>query len=526
MNALQRMNPLLRRFGIDPVHYWLLLDLFEKLSDRRELFSQLGRDGATLKKAAWAYYILSGLMVALFLVGGMSLGTYFQVFLSMTAFLLLAILLSETSNSLLNPVEGLVLAHQPIDGATYTAAKLTHLLRILAHLVPGLNLIPALAALTIHGCPWYYPLAHMSAAFAVGVVLALFCCALFGWLIRFLPPARLKSVGFAAEMAPWLVYMTMQFSGGWWRSVHIDRWLPRELAWVAAALGIAAVVLGVRALSGDYLVRVAAIAHGGSARPSRVRRSRLGALVSRWLGGPPARAGFEYLSRMMRRDWQFRRQMVPLIPLTVVLIAGAARSLRNSPFSVKFTGMHLLPHVFGFAFFTMCNVIVFGSDHQGTWLFQLAPGGALRPFARGVWARLFAVAFVPHLLLLPVLAWYWGFGAAGLFLAYSAAAVAVYLGLELRLIEGLPFGKQPEVAQNPYLMPLMLLGSAVVAIAVGAQYFLLFRSVLAVIAATLGLAVTAWFLTVNAIETLETAIRFHLGMLSTESKGLYQEVVA
>jgi hypothetical protein len=29
------------------------------------------------------------------------------------------------------------LAHQPIEGATYTAAKLTHLLRILLHLVPG-----------------------------------------------------------------------------------------------------------------------------------------------------------------------------------------------------------------------------------------------------------------------------------------------------------------------------------------------------------------------------------------------------
>jgi hypothetical protein len=148
-------NKVLKRLGIDPTRYWLLIDLFGQLSERRELFSQLGRDGMTLQKAAWAYYILSGLMVVAFIAAGISLTTYFAVFLAMTTFLLGAMLLAETSNSLVNPVDGLVLAHQPIEGATYTAAKLTHLLRMLLHLVPGLNLIPALAALTLKGCPWY-----------------------------------------------------------------------------------------------------------------------------------------------------------------------------------------------------------------------------------------------------------------------------------------------------------------------------------------------------------------------------------
>ena len=94
------VSGLLRKFGIDPVRYWLLIDLFGQLSERRELFSQLGRDGMTLQKASWAYYLLSGLMVLLFIATGMALAIYFAVFLAMTTFLLLAMLLSETSNSL------------------------------------------------------------------------------------------------------------------------------------------------------------------------------------------------------------------------------------------------------------------------------------------------------------------------------------------------------------------------------------------------------------------------------------------
>jgi hypothetical protein len=521
---------LMERLGIDPVHYWLLMDLFGKLSERRELFSQLGRDGMSLQKASWLYYFLSGLMVLFFLAVRMALTTYFAIFLGLSAFLLFTTLLSETNNSLVNPVEGLMLAHQPINGATYTAAKLTHLLRILVHLVPGLNLIPALAGLLLKGCPWYYPLLHMAAAFAVGLVLALFCCALFGWLIRFVPPARLKAVGFAAEMSSWLFYMCFQFAGRLHVRLHTPHWLPthagplRMLAAVVGAVAVTIVVLSIRALSGDYLVRVAAIAHGGSGAKSRVRRSRLGGLVARLFGGPSARAGFEYLSRMMLRDWQFRRQMIPLIPLAVMPLVAASQSVRVSPFSGKFTAVHAFPHAFGVAFYLICTVIVYGNDHQGAWLFLLAPAGAFRGFARGIYARLLTVILAPHLILLAVLAWYWGIRDAGLFVAYSAAVSAVYLGLELRLIEGIPFSRQPEASNNPFILPMMLLGGGAMGIAVGLQYFLIFHSAAAVLAVTLALCGVAWWVTRSSLEAFEVTIRFRLGMLSTESKGIYTEV--
>lgn len=526
------MSGLLLWFGIDPIRYWLLIDLFGELSDRRELFSQLGTNRMTLQKAAWLYYILSGLMVALFIATKMPLATYSIVFLGMTAFLLLSMLLPETSNSLVNPVEGLVLAHQPIDGGTYTAAKLTHLLRILLHFVPGLNLIPALAALALKGCPWYYPLLHLLAAFLVGLVVALFCCALFGWLIRFVPPARLKAVGFIAEMSPWLAFVLMQFSGEIRKHIHIAYRLPagtetREVLAAAVFLvSASAVIFGIRALSGDYLARVAAIARGGSSGRRGTRPSRLASLVDRWFGGPPARAGFDYVSKMMARDWQFRRQMLQLIPITLMFVIGLREGIRVSPFSGRFTALHILPHVFGFAFYMVCSVMVFGNDHKGTWLFLLAPAGALRGFARGIYARLLTLIVVPHLVLVVVLAWYWGVRDAALFVAYSTAAAAVYLSLELQLIEGIPFSKQPETTQNPYAIPIMLLGGGAIAVAVGLQYFLLFHSHAAVVGATLALALTASLVTRGSLGALETSMRFHLGLLSNETKAIYTEIQA
>jgi hypothetical protein len=520
----------LKRLGIDPKRYWLLMDLFAQLSERREMFSQLGRDGVTLETAAWFYFAMSGLFAIIFVATGRPVANYFWIFQGSTAFLLLSVLFSETGNSLVNPVESLVLAHQPIDGATYTAAKLTHLLRILLYLVPGLNAVPALAGVMLKGAGWFYPLIHLSAAFGVGLLVALLCCAVYGWLIRFVPAPRLKAAGEIAQMLPWVGLLSFQFGGDWLRRMHIPHWLPTQaaprrylaLAFVVAAA--AAVVVGIRSLSVDYLVRVTSIVHGSSSAKARVRRSRRADAVARLFGGPGSRAGFEYVARMIVRDYQFRRQMIPAIAVLVLPLVLVVEGWRITPFSSRFTTLHILPHAFGVVLFMICGILVYGNDHKGVWVFLLAPGGTLGPFARGVYAWLWLhLAVIPHVVLLFVLAWSWGIRDAGLFVAYSLAVVSTYLGLELRLIDGLPFGK-PAENRSPFFMGIMFLGGFVMALAVGLQYFLVFHSRAVVLVTTLGLGSVAYFATRASLLVFEGSIRFHLGHLSTESKGLYLEV--
>jgi len=217
--------------------------------------------------------------------------------------------------------------------------------------------------------------------------------------------------------------------------------------------------------------------------------------------------------------------MAGLTPLTIMLAAGVWEGgIRLSPFSGKFTAAHIFPHAFGVAFFMICSVIVYGNDHQGAWLFLLAPAGAFRGFARGVYARLLMVILAPHLAILVFLARYWGVRDAGLFVAYSAAVSALYLGMELRLIEGMPFSRQPEGTNNPFILPMMMLGGTAMAVAVGLQYFLIFRSPAVVLLVTIALCPVAWLVTRSSLDAFEVAIRFRLGLLSNESKGIYKEV--
>jgi hypothetical protein len=344
-----RASRLLEIGGIDPKRYWLLMDLFDELSERGEMLDQLGRNGVALRSAAWLYFAVSGLLSLLLVTTRTDLAEYSSTFLVFTAFVLLSVLLSETGNSLVNPVEGLVLAHQPINGATYTAAKLTHLARIILYLVPGLNAVPALAGLMLKEARWSFPFLHLLAATAVGTVAALLCCALFGWLIRFIPVRRLKAAGQLAGTLPFIAVPWMSNVQDLLARSHPRRWLPAQAparVGVVVALGSLAltiVVLGIRSLSADYLIRVSSMVRGGSAAGATARKSRMGGIVARFFGGQASRAGFAFVSRMMLRDWQFRRQMVPLLILPLVGLAPLyASSWRADPFSGRFTPIHLL----------------------------------------------------------------------------------------------------------------------------------------------------------------------------------------
>ena len=528
------VSRVLRRLGIDPHRYWLLIDLFGELTDRREMLGHLGRDGVSLKTVAVMYGLFAAVIAALQVLLAVRVWTYFSTFLGITALMLLLVLISETANSLVNPVEGIVLAHQPINGATYTAAKLTHLLLVLGYIVPALNLLPALGGILLPGARWSYPLLHFFSACVLGLVIALSCCAFFGLLIRFVPAARIKTAGQVAEAAPLLLLILVTSnSRSILQAVHIPLALrsnPAMLWSIAIAIGVVStlsVVFGLRALSADYLVRVSAIMR--VAPPAPARHTPLAAAIARLAGGQagaqPARAGFEYVRRMMFRDWQFRRQLIPMIPTAIMSLVAIAGGLRITPFSGRFSAVHFLPHALGALLFVACTALAHGSDYKGSWIFLTVPGSTFRGFVRGVWALLWtATILIPNVMALGFMAWYWGPADALLFIAFSIAIASVYLALELRLVEGVPFGKPVTTSQGMVLLPLMMGGGLVIAIMVAFQHYLLFHFRPLVLVATLLAAAAAWFLTRASLHTFEVSIRYHLGLVSRESTMLYKEV--
>jgi len=421
-----------------------------------------------------------------------------------------------------------VLAHRPIRGATYTAAKLSHLGVLVAKLTLAINGIPALVGLTLPGAGWLYPLRHLGLALAIGLVCALACCALYGAMLRILPPTRIQAVSSVVEGAP-LVLVAV--APPLFRQMRKANWLPQDpqtqqwLMGAAALFAVLAVIFGLRALSTDFLLRVASIVHGGRTRTFHSGLRWSPASLAAWSGGQPARAAFAYMAAQMRRDYQFRRQLLAQIAAIVIPFGGLLANLRQSPFQPDFVPAHGLPHICGFALFLVCSALPYGNQPKAAWIFQLAPRHAWPRFAQGVHTMLWTwLVALPHTLELAVALYYWPVADALLFTGYSLALASLYLAATLLIIDYVPFTRPMQPERGAMLLPAMLVGGVFVAIAVTLQYFLIFRARLAVPAATLVIAAAAWIGTRSALRRLAVDMQFGIAQDTGEVTAMYTEV--
>jgi hypothetical protein len=214
-----------------------------------------------------------------------------------------------------------------------------------------------------------------------------------------------------------------------------------------------------------------------------------------------------------------------LLPALFGLAWAVASGWRTDPFSGRFTYIHLFPHILGLLLLFVCVVLPYGNDHKGAWIFLLVPSQTFDGFARGICTALWVeVIVIPNLILFPLLIWRWGIWHAGLFVAYSIAVASTYLALELRLIEGIPFCKQPDASRGATLLPMMMVAGIAMGIAVGLQHFLVFHSPALVAIATTALGIAAYFVTRASVGALAVSIRYHLGVASAEIGTLYKEI--
>lgn len=520
---------LLERRGVDPRQYWVLVDLFETLGARQELVGLGNYDSVRALAILW--FILSALIGVVMAATGAAAEAYLLVFLALTVLQLSVVLVAEVAESLVNPVDGLILAHQPVSGTTWWAAKLTHLVRVVVYVVTGMNAAPALIGVLLSHPGAYsrlaYPLAHFLIVLATGLVVGLLCCSLFGWLVRFVPVRRLKAAAAVAQAVPLLLVFGFRYLvdlaaelearaasvelPAAWRAAGeaLPGGFPALAAAAAAAVATLALVFGLRALSRDHLIRASSLMRtGAGTRRRRRRRLPIARWVGRIAGGQAARAGYEYVRSLLVRDWHFWRSMAMQAPgLVVVLVVLLVTGRDPSPFAPGFAFAHFLPHLLGMLGLVVCLFLAYGNGHKGVWSLAVVPDDRFGPFARGVHAALWVrVVLLPSAFWLIVLAWSWGIRDAALFIAYCIAVASFYLGLGLRMIAGVPFGRQMEPTRNALSMGAMLVLFMAVAVAVGIQY-VLFRWVAAVVGVTIAVAVGAGLLTSITLEDFATRMR-------------------
>ena len=538
---------LLESCDIEPRRFWLLVDLFHTLGSRGEV-ARMGNQDYSLRFLVIFWFFLAGLIGLAMVFTGTDPEWYLLVFLGITVFNLSILLVPEAAENLVNPVEGLILAHQPVNGVTWSAAKLTHLVKAVVYVVAGVNGVPSLIGLFLphgDGIGWLvYPLAHLLIALGVGMVFALLCCSLFGWLIRFVPVRRLKAAAGLVQVVPMLFLFGFQVLIPLWKdlvdwagSVELfQRWLaagdslpgglPMLLGVAGGAVGLVVILRGLRALTADHLIRVSGLMHSGT-RVRRFKRkgSGVGSWVARFAGGQATRAGFEYLRCLMLRDWQFLREAATRLPFLILffslLLAGAGL---NSPFGPGFAPVHLLPHVLGLAIFLISQFLAYGNDFKAVAWFFTTPDSSFRPFAAGIHAALWILlAAVPNLLALPVFVWFWPVRDAALFVVFSMAAASFYLAVGLRFIAGVPFGKKALPSASVVGFGLMMVFFMAAGVAVGIQY-LLFRSTVTVALVTLIVGAGARILTPAVLDDFAVRIRLQLRQAASGSVLLYKEV--
>ena len=538
---------LLQRCGIEPRRYWVLVDLFNTLGARLEV---AGMDYGAMHAGMIVWFVLSSLISFVMFAAGSTPGIYLVVFLAITVFQVSIVLVAEVSESLVNPVAGLILAHQPVNGATWSGAKLTHLIVVVVYIVTGINGVPALVGVLLPHTDRFvrlvYPPAHFLLALGAGLVVALLCCSLFGWLVRFVPVRRLKAAAalmqtvpilcmygyfFLPELAAQLVRRagSIALPAGWLAAGEaVPGGFLALLGATGAAVAIGAVVFGLRALSADHLIRVSGLMQSPTGmRRRRRRRLQVGQGIARVAGGQAGRAGYEYLRCMLVRDWQFRRNMAMLAaPLIIWFILLLVVGREVSPFDAGFAAAYFLPHLFGMTVVFTCRLLPYGNDYKGIWSFGVVPDSSFRPFVRGIHAALWLMLIVlPNIFWLLVLAWSWGVTDAVFFIAHSTAVASLYLGLGLRLVNGVPFGKQtPSAAGSPTTGLWLLLYPVVLAVAIGIQY-LLFRSVAAVVISTVVVGVGTYFLTRAGLVRFASRMRSSLSPAASGSmfRHVYEE---
>ena len=539
--------------GINPHQYRLLLDLFALLGERMEFM------GLTfgLNRAVGWYFAMS-VFFALVAFVGISLPGYLFLMIAYTLIFVLYLLLTDAANSIMNPDEASVLAHQPIRGATYVAAKVTHLLVLVAVIVPALNLLPALAGLYIKGARWFYPCTHLLAAYLAGLFVAFLVCSIYGWLFIIISPRKLKNAVLGLQLAAFPVMaifnaLAMQGEQGMQRllpRVLGSSWMPWRWfvalgllghakypsfsTWEATAaflITLAFIGFGLRAFRTDYLIKVSAMVQGSAV--SKKRRARIPLfypLVRRLVGAPSGYGAFSFINVMLRRDWNIRKQALPVIGMFVLYpLILSVSSIRHSPvisgdWSIQsFSPMHTLPHMLGIGLVILCPLISYTAEPLGAAMFVPLPIGRLRPFVRGMYLSLCLPIGVIHLLLLGPCIWIWGLAWGTLFIGFSAVLVAFYLSLALLLVDGFPFATAFRPSAGAEFPVILLLGMIPVGIFAVIQW-IIFHKALLVLVAVIVLAFLSLVTTHFRLGNLEKKVHAQLKLLGIGSPAMFKEV--
>jgi hypothetical protein len=470
-----------RAFGADPVQ-WRALVQASLRSDVRHLRGIVGRSstsGVTSVAGALFSQLIYGGLCALFIV------TMPDVFLSSTVYIVLLAstlglaLLVDFTGIVLSPDDHAILAHRPVDGRTFFAARLTSVVVYMWLLTAPFAVLPTLAYATRSNGSIAAAIASLAAAFTTATLVPVVAIVLFVSLMALIPPDRLqRGLGYLQFTLSFL------FVGGFFLYSRSLRQLGQLqitktplaylnpatwlVAWIELAdgrgTGLDAMAAVLPVVAGAVLILVArgrlslAYAEQLGARVTERRTAGQGHLPLQTLIAGPAHHAVSMLARaQFRVDQKFRLGVLGILPLTVIyLLAGFADTdgttvLGREPVLVYYAVL-FFPAM-------LRQFLVHSEAWRASWIFHAAP----MPFDElvvGLKNTVVARFLIPYLaVVLLLLQWFvprpWlELAVHGLVLGLLSHAVLV---LDLWLNPALPFSQPTRQGARSFALLLLML---------------------------------------------------------------------
>lgn len=386
-----------RLFGADPVQ-WRALVRVSLLSDLRHIRGlgapQMGRAGATSLIGAFFAQLVYGGLCALFIVtmpDGFLAATLYITLLASTLGLALLV---DFTGIVLSPDDHAILAHRPVDGRTFFAARLASVTAYMWLLALPFSMLPTVAYLIKWtGGSWPAALASLAAALATATLVPLVTIVLFVSLMTLMPADRLqRGLGYLQFALSFL------FIGGFilysrsLRDIAALEMAKTPVAylnpatWIAAWIEIAdgrgtSLDLSVAALPLVIGLGLALVARGRlslayaeqlGARSRERRQDSQPHLPLQTLVAGPAHHAVSMLARaQFRVDQKFRLGVLGMLPLTVIyLLAGfsdtdAAHVPGSEPVLVYYAVL-FFPAM-------LRQFLVHSESWRASWVFHAAP---------------------------------------------------------------------------------------------------------------------------------------------------------
>ncbi len=549
----EQAQRLLRRMGLDPRQFVLFLELFRTLSAREEFMGSAGVNRFNIVYLSY-WTGLMGVYVLAFLMFGHAVPpapVYLLVDLSVTFALTFLVFMREAANSLFNPVEAVMLAHTPIHGPTYAAAKIVHIVIAVLYLVLGLNLYPALiGAIASPGARWFWLVTHLVSALLIGVWTAFIICACYGLIRRLVPAVLLKRVSiwiqvvsmsaFVAIPVIFRSFMTDLFAARYEDSqwtwlpltwfVEIGRMGCQGTTWRLGSQGAWSILasmliiwFGLRSFHGTYLSEAAFgdLRQSGGGSKRGVLHRCLTASLSAVTGAADGLAAFCFVSQMIRRDKLFWRAVlmqtwIPLLAVVLVVMTFARFGI--------YPASHILPHLLGLVILAICINLPTTSFTNASWIYLTSPIGSGRACARGIIGALWvSMVALPHAALLLLFSLFVTWREAAIVAGFDLIVVSLYFAFGIGKISGLPFSSPANESRNIVnSIHIQVCGLMAIAFPIVAQV-LVWMKWRYVPGTAMAMGVAIWLVLFLNIERLEREIVWRLYLLKCGPNQMFRE---